>query len=537
MKNIFPKKIIFKQGEIVNEEALLHRQILQIGLNESDVCTIIGNGSVILDFGKELSGGVRILTSSVEGNKSVRLRFGESVGETCADIGEKNATNDHSLRDFCIELQNYSDMTFGGTGFRFLRIDTQGENTKVAIKSIVATSDTDERREIGKFFCDDKKINEIWNTAAYTLRLCLHNGYFWDGIKRDRLVWIGDLYPEFRSAHCLYKNDLETKNSLLFAKSQTPLTEWMNGIPMYSMWWLYILCDYYKFNRDDKFIEEQLDYITGLVDKFDKYVDKNGNTTFEFNFIDWPSDWLQGEPLEKKSDEEAGVNYLLTITLKKVAWLLKEFEVDDKKCKNILKRLSLKKYRVNSYKQIAALGVVAGEKNENNCKVLLKDGAAGFSTFMSYFILTAIAEFGEYDSALSLMKEYYGGMLSVGATTFWEDFDIDWLQNAASIDEMPRADKKDIHGDYGRFCYLGYRHSFCHGWSAGVIAYLMETVAGVRQESKDTIHISPNMSGLNHIKISYPTAKGVLDVETTKDKDGKINTRIQAPNGLNIITD
>ena len=162
-----------------------------------------------MDFGREQSGGIRILTHGANGDKRVRLRFGESLSETCAELGEKNATNDHSNRDFTVELQNYSDMTFGNTGFRFVRLDFLGKDSGFGIKSIVAASDEDEREEVGRFECDDPVINEIWNTASRTLRLCLHNGYFWDGVKRDRLVWIGDLYPEMRSSFCLYKNTSE----------------------------------------------------------------------------------------------------------------------------------------------------------------------------------------------------------------------------------------------------------------------------------------------------------------------------------------
>ena len=66
-----------------------------------------------------------------------------------------------------------------------------------------------------------------------------------------------------------------------------------------------------------------------------------------------------------------------------------------------------------------------------------------------------------------MMKEYYGAMLDKGATTFWEDFDIEWAENSCRIDELPKDGEKDIHGDFGAFCYKGFRHSLCHGWSAG----------------------------------------------------------------------
>ena len=138
-------------------------------------------------------------------------------------------------------------------------------------------------------------------------------------------------------------------------------------------------------------------------------------------------------------------------------------------------------------------------------ETLLQNGAKGLSTFQSYLILTAVAGFEEYETALSMMKEYYGGMLSVGATTFWEDFDLEWLKGSGRLDEMPKEAVKDIHGDFGNFCYTSFRHSFCHGWSAGVIPYLMETVVGIKTVGAGMRHIvlTPHLSGLKHVTFCY----------------------------------
>jgi len=134
------------------------------------------------------------------------------------------------------------------------------------------------------------------------------------------------------------------------------------------------------------------------------------------------------------------------------------------------------------------------------------------------------------------MKEYYGGMLSVGATTFWEDFDIEWLKNAGRIDELPKAGEVDIHGEKGAFCYIGYRHSFCHGWSAGVIPYLVETVLGVKMTGAcmRRIKIEPHLSGLKHVKGSVPTPYGLLHVEHTLQADGSVETKVSAPKEIVI---
>ena len=69
-------------------------------------------------------------------------------------------------------------------------------------------------------------------------------------------------------------------------------------------------------------------------------------------------------------------------------------------------------------------------------------------------------------------------MLSIGATTFFEDFDLKWLDSAGRIDSLSQPGQEDIHGDRGKHCYVGYRHSLCHGWASGVIAFIKEEVSG-----------------------------------------------------------
>ena len=46
-------------------------------------------------------------------------------------------------------------------------------------------------------------------------------------------------------------------------------------------------------------------------------------------------------------------------------------------------------------------------------------------------------------------------------------------EQGVALDELD-PDKKDIHGDFGAHCYVGLRHSLCHGWSAGVAKFIKE---------------------------------------------------------------
>ena len=101
----------------------------------------------------------------------------------------------------------------------------------------------------GSFRCNDERLNEIFDTASYTLKLWVHNGMVWDSAKRDRLVWIGDMHPETLGLLCLYGEQECIKNSLRFVRDQTTLPAFMNRIPSYSLWWIatIFLCENVKF--------------------------------------------------------------------------------------------------------------------------------------------------------------------------------------------------------------------------------------------------------------------------------------------------
>jgi hypothetical protein len=358
--------------------------------------------------------------------------------------------------------------------------------------------------------------------------LCASSGYIWDGIKRDRLVWIGDMSPEVIALTELYGRLPIVERSLDFVKEQTPLPKWMNTMPAYSMWWIIILADYYERTGAKDFIQKQLSYLSALVGQVGGCVKEDGELNFPAYFVDWPT--------HEQPDEKAGMRAISIMAMKKAIELLREFGKDTSHAEEILARLLKVEIQVQKSKQVLGLKHFATGLTDEDQKALVSGGARGMSTFMSYYILKAVASFDK-ERAVEMMKEYYGGMLSVGATSFWEDFNLDWLENCSRIDEMPEEGKKDIHGDYGAYCYTGFRHSFCHGWSAGIIPYLIETVAGIKTEGAGMrrIKIQPHMSGLKHVKASFPTPHGVLTVEHTLQKNGEVKTNVFVPDGIEVI--
>lgn len=540
---ILPKKVLACEGNIENIAAILNGRPLQMGTFEADCMRIRGRGYILLDFGKEICGGVRILTFKAKGGCKVRLRFGESVSETCSDArpstdtfvsiedGRCSATNDHAFRDFIADLTYLSDLRYGNTGFRFLRIDFIS-GFDIYIKSIAGAFEHRNLKRIGKFCCSNPLVNEIFETAAYTVELCMQNGMLWDGIKRDRLVWIGDMHPETLSILSLFGADRSIEKSLSFACDNTILPNFMNNMAAYSLWWLCIMADYYIYTGKQTLLQKCSEYITGLVELFDSLLDENGQLHLAEDgsgfFIDWPTFAF--------TERKAGVYALFAIAMKKTKILYRALGKDSRICDFAGQRLN-KNLSGGTFKQINALKVLAGHMSPEDATTgLLEKRSHGMSTFMSYYILSAIAECGRPEAALDILCEYYGGMLQRGATTFWEDFDISWLEGSGRIDSLPMAGEKDIHADFGAYCYKGLRHSLCHGWASGPVSYLFHRVLGLNAVEPGCRKVSfcPSLSGLDWATGVFPTPFGPIEVEL-KNVKGKTVCDIAAPDGVQIV--
>ena len=473
-----PVRIISYGGDIANVDSLLKEKDQQIYLSESDVLSVKGAGYVVLDFGEELCGGIRILTNigpKMHPEMKIRIRLGESVSETYSEINlDGGATNDHAMRDVYASLPAFSDQSFLDSGFRFARIDFLADSEVYhPIKSILAKEWYRDLKVINHYQGKDELLNKIFDTASKTVTLCIQNR-IWDGIKRDRLVWIGDMEPEIHAILHLYGNIPEIEETIKTAELSNPMPCWVNGIPSYSAWYLLIAYDIYKYNNNKKFVIEHKDYFNQILDLFDKSL-VDGKLDFtKVNlpiampyFIDWPTYREDNE--EERRD---AVTMLLQYIFPKVLEMYEESQLDISLINKIINKLNKIDIQMPTTKVFVAFYQLL-HKDDASYQLLIKDGAKGFSTFMSYYLLKAIAQ-KDKEKAKELLKEYYGAMLNRGATSFWEDFNIEWLKGSSRIDELPKEGEKDLHGDYGGYCYKGFRHSLCHGWSAGPVSFLLE---------------------------------------------------------------
>ena len=550
-----PTRIVWQQhSELIKDgDKLLLPGNGQAELTDRALCKMTSTSeehpALLFDFGKELQGGIQIVTGAFS-NKSpikMRVRFGESVSEAMCEIDGKNgASNDHAIRDFVVTLPWLGVLEVGNSGFRFARIDLMSDSTEVSLKEIRAISTFRDIPYKGSFRSSDERLNKIWQTGAYTVHLNMQE-YLWDGIKRDRLVWLGDMHPEVMTVNTVFGYNEVVPKSLDLIRDVTPLPAWMNGISAYSIWWLLIQRDWYYHHGDVAYLKEQQTYMSDLLRLLISKVDADGREKLDgWRFMDWPSS-------ENQVAIDAGLQSLVLMAMRAGDELCTTLGDDvlasqcretakkmEKAAPKVIKPLLKSKIAPDApgSKQGAALLALAGlmKPEEANSKYLSVGGARGFSTFYGYYMLRAMAAAGNYQGAIDVIRQYWGAMIDLGATTFWEDFNMDWLPNAARIDELVPEGKKDIHGDYGDYCYKGFRHSLCHGWASGPTSWLSEYVLGVQvvEPGCRAVRITPHLGDLKWVEGTFPTPQGVITIRHEKGADGKVKSEVKAPDGVKV---
>ncbi len=540
-----PTRVLWHNDNTTGSNNIVKNEDYQMLAGETrmirEYCRIAPGGAVLVDFGKELCGGIKLFIKVMKDNNdadarsiSLRLRFGESANECMAELGEKGTTNDHNPRDFTVQAGVMSMAEFGYTGFRFVRIDNVDPQYTMLLVTVNAYAYFRDIEYQGTFKSSDETLNRIFNTAAYTLHLCMQD-YIWDGIKRDRLVWIGDMYPEIATLCSVFGDDITVKRSLDIVRDATAPDRFMNTIITYNAWWVLCHYRYYMQNGDLSYLTEQKERLCDIAKGYSKYIKEDGSfdALGAWALFDWPSNY-------DRAMSDSGVHAIFKLMYDALAFMFDELcdsETSDF-CRKLSEKISSFTYPDFDYKQTAAIRVIAGlsDAERENDRLLCKNGDSGISTFLGMFTFAARSEAGDTKGAVSNIKGMYGKMLDIGATSFFEDFDPAWCKNAGRIDELTPKGLEDIHGDRGDFCYAGFRHSLCHGWSSGVAAYMSQYLLGVNIKTPGCkkLEIIPHLGGLDFVEGTYPTPYGNISIRHQKDENGGYSTTCIAPKEVEI---
>ena len=130
--------------------------------------------------------------------------------------------------------------------------------------------------------------------------------------------------------------------------------------------------------------------------------------------------------------------------------------------------------------------------------VLDNDAVPPITTpYFKFFELWAQCKLGRTAEALRQVRDYWGGMIALGATTIWEAFD-------------PTENFPQHYGMYGN----KYGKSLCHAWGAGPIYLLGSYVMGLKPTAPGykTFTVAPDTAGVSDFEGSLPLPDGHVDI-------------------------
>lgn len=475
----------------------------------------------LVDFGRETFGYVQL--HGVRGSGEVKFYYGETAEEALSV--ENCETIDTCQIDASLSPAYTLPVT---RAFRYIKCVTDGQ---VEFDGISALYEYLPLSLPGSFSCSDEPLNKIWTTSEYTLRLNTRE-FILDGIKRDRWVWCGDAIQSFLMNYYSFFDSPVVRRTLLALRGKDPLATHINLIMDYSFYWFIGLYDYYLYTGDLTFITENYKQMSTLLEFCLNR--RNGNGLMEKKSGDWVFvDW--GE-----MDNEGEVSFeqiLLCRSLEIMALFarLSGFASDAARFEDI--STSLRKQIINLFWNPQAGGLVHNRRDgklnnhitrypnifallfgylnktqleEVKHKVLLNPMVQPITTpYMRFYELAALCQIGQHSQVLEEIKSYWGGMLDLGATTFWEEY-------------KPDAIGAEHYSMYGR----PFGKSLCHAWGASPIYLLGKYFLGVEPLTPgyETYRVAPNLGDLRWLSGSVPLPAGKLEIYLDKQE-----VRIKTP--------
>jgi hypothetical protein len=466
--------------------------------------------TILVDFGKETFGFVKLL--GVKGKGNVTLYYGESKEEALSpDHGEL-------MDELPVDQSAKADITMEGSrAFRYVNIKF---DDKVSVDDVSMLYEYSAVEQRGSFKCNDEQLNKIWDVAAYTLHLNTRE-FFIDGIKRDRWVWSGDAYQSYAMNYYLYFDSPTVTRTLYALRGKDPVTSHINTIMDYTFYWFLGIYDYYQYTGDKEFIKQMYPRMQSLMQFCLNRRDKDGLMTGlpgDWTFIDW------ADGLSKKG-EVSFEQLLLCRSLETMA-LCANLMGDKGNGATYKQQAATLKTKIFQYYWNAQKGAlvhsrVNGKQTDNVTRysnmfsiffnyfteaqkqqvkktVLLNDKIQKITTpYMRFYELEALCAMGEQDYVLKEMKSYWGGMLNLGATSFWEEYN-------------PAKTGADHYSMYGR----EFGKSLCHAWGASPIYLLGKYYLGVKPSAPgySEYTITPKLGGLQWMEGSVPTPNGDIKV-------------------------
>ncbi|MEV0570827.1 alpha-L-rhamnosidase C-terminal domain-containing protein [Dactylosporangium sp. NPDC050588] len=575
--NVTPVAVVSTSGNVTNAGALV------TGGSGSAKLTMVSGGPapvIILDYGKNVGGFPYFTVAAQSGNPVLRASYSEGSqyigangdGGGAFNAGDRSRANNYTVRG--AGTINHS-LIQGGERFQRIALTSPGSVTLSAVGIRFSAYRATANEYQGYFVSSSDELNKIWYAGAYTNQLSMlppgtgginQLPLILDGAKRDRNVWIGDIYVEGPTNYVsLGSNGNDyLKQSIRLLGSYQLSSGFVTGclapqspvhtgplIPgttacystSYSLYFAPDLADYYRATGDLAFVRSQFPVVQRQLGWNASRLNSQGLlVTDTSDGLDW--DWYDGN----KTGAVTAYNALYYLNLIEAAYLARETGQVDLATQYTNKAAALRT-AINANLFNSSTGVydlsdkVRGTVTQDaNAEAVLFGVApasavpgiltklkstlwgthgprpfsgSGYSTLISPFIsgieLNARLSTGDTTGGMQLVSDVWGQMVRPGPNytgTMWENIKPDGSIEKGST-------------------------SLAHGWSSAPTSALTRYVLGARPVDAGyaTWIVQPQPGSLSWTAGQVPTPHGPLAVKWGRAAGDGFDMDVTAPNG------
>lgn len=451
--------------------------------------------TLILDFGDHRVGSFEMdidqTGSPMDAPLYLRIKFAEVPAELVEESADYHGWLSRSwIQEEYIHLDSLpARLTLPRRySFRFVElkiIDTSPKWQAVFSNPVVTTETSADTSSFTPLSLKDYVLQRIYNVGLKTLADCMQD-VFEDGPKRDRRLWLGDLRLQALADYASFDNTTLVKRCLyLFAGMTTEEGKISANVFVsprlvpddtflfeYSLFFISVLYDLHKAHPDISLVHELYPTAKKQMDLSLQMIDENGRLIPDENypvFVDWSNEF------NKDTAGQAEMIYVMK------QFLALAEAVGDQNLQSYYDKLTLisnyaretlyrpdrklfvtgnEEFNIASQVWMVLAGVMSPEENREIMETTVRElfPITGIATpYMYHHIVEALFEAGLKEDATTLLKNYWGKMIELGADTFWEAFDPN----------------QPDYSPYGSPIV----NSYCHAWSCTPVYLIKKYLA------------------------------------------------------------
>ncbi len=532
----------------------------------SGTATLSGTGATImLDFGKEVGGNPYVTVSSGTGTITVYTTEAYSWGKSGSSYKNDNGSA------VSISVSSTGKKTGGlRGGFRFMAIQLSSGGpisltaAGVDFKAYPAGSD----KYQGWFMSSDDQLNRMWYAGAYTGQMdmvptgvasCFSVPVIFDGAKRDRAIWSGDLMISdpgiwlsigtngssyIKGSVDAFLN-LQQSGGRLHSAVGFQGCGGFNYAVTYSNYAAIIAAQYFRYSGDTAWMNStRLAKLRSAAAYSASRLDSNGLMVTSDN------DYWQ----TSQSGEVTEYSLAYYELLQNMIWLEGRIGTAANVTTYTNQATALRN-AINSRLWNSSVGVYNHSNTDTTHYMLdanmnaVRLGVADSSrtaSILSYFRSRWITYGSQISQPSPSLTDPYGNTLEPLNQTWEMMARMEANDATGSLDLMRRAWGNQVNtsnayytgttwefvGSNGNPTGTGFT-SLAHAWGAGPTQILTEYVLGVTpvNQGYSTWQVKPRAGGLTWAQGQVPTGSGSLTVRWAADSSGQFHLQVVVPSG------